>query len=229
MGGDEEVDQHRTVGAAAEKKRKMDSLWADMNGTIGGGGGGGDDAGTVVDGKNKRRQVDGGGSKSKKSKKTKREKKAEKMLAQIFGSASAKQICSGGRGIGGGKKNRDGGGRTKPLREKGRVTVTETKTFAGKSLTVSKTVDAEAVTKKKKSTGVDSVLAALEAPKSVNTVEKSSMDWDQFKDKEGVNDELNQAARNGFLERQDFLQRCDERKFEQEKTERNEKRRKEGR
>ena len=38
-----------------------------------------------------------------------------------------------------------------------------------------------------------------------------------FKDSAGVGDSLEQAARNGFLAKKDFLERCDARAFEQER------------
>lgn len=74
------------------------------------------------------------------------------------------------------------------------------------------------------SSGVDQVLASLDAPKKVSTMEKTSLDWDKFKEAEGIEDELQQYTKDGYLEKQDFLQRVDLNQFELEKAERDKKR-----
>lgn len=52
------------------------------------------------------------------------------------------------------------------------------------------------------------------------------MDWDTYKSAEGIEGEMQQATKDGkgFLNKQDFLQRCDVRKFENELDARNAKR-----
>lgn len=57
-------------------------------------------------------------------------------------------------------------------------------------------------------------------------VTKSSMDWDTYKAAEGIEGEMQQATKDGkgYLNKQDFLQRCDVRKFENELEVRNAKR-----
>lgn len=65
-----------------------------------------------------------------------------------------------------------------------------------------------------------SVKAEMEAgenAKKLNTVEKSKMDWAGFVDKEGIRDELVTAgkAKEGYLGRQDFLARVDEKREEE--------------
>ena len=45
--------------------------------------------------------------------------------------------------------------------------------------------------------GLDDVLEQLKGPKVLGTVAKSSMDWDNFKDAEGLNDDLATAAKDG--------------------------------
>ncbi|KDO22545.1 hypothetical protein SPRG_11727 [Saprolegnia parasitica CBS 223.65] len=84
--------------------------------------------------------------------------------------------------------------------------------FAGQEYTVKKTAV--------KKTGLDAVVDALQEPKKVSTIEKSSLDWDSFKEKEGIVDELEQYTKDGYLEKKDFLHRVDLRKFELEKAER---------
>ncbi|CAM9428998.1 unnamed protein product [Discosporangium mesarthrocarpum] len=63
------------------------------------------------------------------------------------------------------------------------------------------------------------MLAALDAPKNISTVAKSSMDWDNYKEEEGLEEEMSKVTKDGagYLNRQDFLQRCDMRRFEQER------------
>ena len=73
------------------------------------------------------------------------------------------------------------------------------------------------------SSNLDSVLANLADPKKMNTVEKTSNDWEQLKEKDAVlKEELEKKAqsKDAFLVKQDFLNRVDQRKFEIEKDER---------
>ena len=67
---------------------------------------------------------------------------------------------------------------------------------------------------------LDKALAAIKGPESVSTVAKSGADWDNFKEKEGLEDELQVAQKEGFLTRKEFLERVDYRKFEQERDQR---------
>lgn len=60
----------------------------------------------------------------------------------------------------------------------------------------------------------------MKGPQTVSTVAKSSLDWDNFKDKEGLEDDLAVASKDGYLTRKEFLQRCDERAFENEREKR---------
>ena len=68
--------------------------------------------------------------------------------------------------------------------------------------------------------GVDSVLDIMKGPKVVSTVAKSSLDWDNYKEEQGLEDGLAAAAKDGYLTRKEFLERVDYRKFEQERDER---------
>mmetsp|Transcript_18135 Transcript_18135/g.23866 ORF Transcript_18135/g.23866 Transcript_18135/m.23866 type:complete len:276 (-) Transcript_18135:212-1039(-) len=107
-----------------------------------------------------------------------------------------------------------------------KVQVSEVVNFAGKATEVRRTMtamDANATQQprsensKAKASGVDKVLAGLQEPKKISTITKSSVDWENFKEEEGVSDELQKATKDGYLVKQDFLQRCDERLFETEK------------
>ena len=44
---------------------------------------------------------------------------------------------------------------------------------------------------------IDKALEALKGPKAITTMSKSSVDWENFKEKEGLEDELALAAKNG--------------------------------
>lgn len=68
--------------------------------------------------------------------------------------------------------------------------------------------------------GMSSVLNRLGAKKQkMSTLEKSKMDWDCFKTEEGIGDELaiHNRGKEGYVERKNFLERVDQRQFEQEK------------
>jgi len=45
--------------------------------------------------------------------------------------------------------------------------------------------------------GIDKVLDTIKGPKVVSTVAKSSMDWDVYKEKEGLDEDLSAAAKDG--------------------------------
>ena len=58
---------------------------------------------------------------------------------------------------------------------------------------------------------LDQVVASLDKTRAINTVEKTSRDWDDFKIREGIDDELQQKAKDGYIERSEFLGRVDAR------------------
>ena len=112
-------------------------------------------------------------------------------------------------------------------------TITETKMFAGQAIRTKKVVAAtDAPTQKKPpATGLDSVLQQLEGPSKINTVEKTSSDWESFKEKDKtLQDELEKQAKGkgAYLVRQDFLNRVDQRTFEKERDDRERERAKRG-
>ncbi|RDD47114.1 Craniofacial development protein 1 [Trichoplax sp. H2] len=81
----------------------------------------------------------------------------------------------------------------------------------GKSM-LSKNISAS----KKPSLG--SLLGQLGKKQKLTTLEKSKLDWEGFKSKEGIEDELKYHNKDGYLERQDFLQKVNEKQFEIEKS-----------
>jgi len=67
--------------------------------------------------------------------------------------------------------------------------------------------------------GISSVLGQIGKKAKISTLEKSKLDWDNFKKQENIEEEINthNRGKDGYLERQDFLQRTDLRQFEIEK------------
>ncbi|KAK0167977.1 hypothetical protein PV327_001823 [Microctonus hyperodae] len=67
--------------------------------------------------------------------------------------------------------------------------------------------------------GISSVLGQIGKKTKISTLEKSKLDWDSFKKQENLDEEINthNKGKDGYLERQDFLQRADLRQFEIEK------------
>ena len=80
---------------------------------------------------------------------------------------------------------------------------------------------------KKAASGIDAVLQKIAVPhKKISTMDKTNVDWENYKDRTGLEDELKKKAvsNDAYLVKKDFLQRVDLRRFEQEKDERNRKR-----
>ncbi|XP_072013930.1 craniofacial development protein 1-like [Amphiura filiformis] len=67
--------------------------------------------------------------------------------------------------------------------------------------------------------GLSSVLGQLGKKSKISTLEKSKLDWNQFKAKEGIEDELTAfvKGKSGYVEKQNFLARADQRQYEQER------------
>ncbi|XP_076750003.1 yeti [Xylocopa sonorina] len=67
--------------------------------------------------------------------------------------------------------------------------------------------------------GISSVLGQLGKKAKISTLEKSKLDWDNYKKQENLEEEISthNKGKDGYLERQDFLQRADLRQFEIEK------------
>lgn len=67
--------------------------------------------------------------------------------------------------------------------------------------------------------GLAAILSQMNKTKKIGTLEKTKLDWNSFKRKEGIEEQLqtHNRGKDGYLERQDFLQRTDLRQFEIEK------------
>lgn len=68
--------------------------------------------------------------------------------------------------------------------------------------------------------GIGSVLGQLTKKNKISVLDKSKHDWDSFKRNEGIDEQLqtHNRGRDGYLDRQDFLDRTDVRQFEIEKS-----------
>nr|XP_035943916.1 craniofacial development protein 1-like [Halichoerus grypus] len=68
----------------------------------------------------------------------------------------------------------------------------------------------------KRSSGMSSLLGKIGAKKQkMSTLEKSKLDWESFKEEEGIGEELaiHNRGKEGYIERKAFLDRVDHRQF----------------
>mmetsp|Transcript_19718 Transcript_19718/g.30403 ORF Transcript_19718/g.30403 Transcript_19718/m.30403 type:complete len:269 (+) Transcript_19718:151-957(+) len=177
---------------------------------------------------------------SKRSRKTKefsKSDKQEQILVDIFGPTAAARLIK--NSISTFEKPKATSTNYLPPLSLKKETITEVKRFAGKDITVQKVVDpassskmATAATateikeKQDPKKGIDHVLDQLNGPAKLTTVAKTSSDWDTFKEKEGVEEELEKKAqgKDAYLVKKDFLDRVDQRRFEHEKVARDKER-----
>uniref|UniRef100_A0A1A9WYI6 Craniofacial development protein 1 n=1 Tax=Glossina brevipalpis TaxID=37001 RepID=A0A1A9WYI6_9MUSC len=70
------------------------------------------------------------------------------------------------------------------------------------------------------SSGLGTILNQIGKKQKLSVLEKTKLDWNSFKHDEGIEEELQtfNKGKDGYLERQDFLQRTDVRQFEIEKS-----------
>jgi len=134
-----------------------------------------------------------------------------------------------------------------------RKVITETKSFAGQEISIQKVVmepvvnsttadnnsaSAASATNTKpieiqkatnNSNHLDCIISNMENDKNkISTIEKSNVDWETYKEKTNLNnEEFEKKAAQGdgsYLNKKEFLQRVDVRRFEHEKDERDRKR-----
>eukprot|EP00033_Pygsuia_biforma_P000853 GCRY01000991.1.p1 GENE.GCRY01000991.1~~GCRY01000991.1.p1 ORF type:complete len:191 (-),score=35.05 GCRY01000991.1:13-585(-) len=74
----------------------------------------------------------------------------------------------------------------------------------------------------KKTKGLSGVMELISQPKNISTFQKSKLDWEGYKEKEGIQEELSNQTKSSksFLLRREFLERTDHRLFEKEKSQR---------
>ncbi|XP_048172333.1 craniofacial development protein 1 [Corvus hawaiiensis] len=128
-------------------------------------------------------------------------------------------------------------------KDSGKVTITKMFDFAGEEVKVTKEVDSNSKEAKsflkqqeklqsaapaslptvsgvKRPSGMSSLLGKIGAKKQkMSTLEKSKLDWENFKEEEGIVEELaiHNRGKDGYIERKAFLERVDHRQFEIER------------
>ncbi|XP_028801829.1 craniofacial development protein 1-like [Neltuma alba] len=108
---------------------------------------------------------------------------------------------------------------------RGKISITEVRDFAGKEIEVKKLVDAdskEAIerTKAPAASAVDVMLEQIKKKQKLSVLDKTKMDWGEFKEEnKGMEEELDayKKSSNQYLDRVSFLQRADYREFERER------------
>lgn len=116
-----------------------------------------------------------------------------------------------------------------------KVKITQIFDFAGEKVEVTKEVAADSaearlsqpaaggpsqgVAPRVRGGGLSAVLSQIGKKSKISTLEKSKLDWERFKSEEGLQEEIqtHNRGKDGYLEKQDFLQRADLRQFEIEK------------
>ncbi|XP_026274087.1 craniofacial development protein 1 [Frankliniella occidentalis] len=115
-----------------------------------------------------------------------------------------------------------------------KVTITQIFEFAGEEVKVTKEVPVDSPEARlsqpntsgpsrgggaRRGGGLSAVLSQIGKKSKISTLEKSKLDWERYKSDEGLNEEIqtHNRGKDGFLEKQDFLQRTDLRQFEIEK------------
>ena len=215
------------IANEAKRKRIVDNAWADMisNDT--------NEiskkkASLIYANNNDNKQT----TNNPKKKKRKLSKDISDMMTTIFGSKKAKKLEINDNNDRDNIKSDEIKKNLKDIVKKiqKKEIVQETRKFAGKEIAIERTVKVGESSSSSSSssssyttapaTALDKALDVLKGPKVVSTVAKSSYDWENFKEKEGIEDDLAVATKEGYLTRKDFLERCDHRAFEKEKEER---------
>ncbi|KAK3086299.1 hypothetical protein FSP39_016502 [Pinctada imbricata] len=125
---------------------------------------------------------------------------------------------------------------TAPSGAPNKVTITKEFDFAGEVVKVTKDIDVSSKEgqkelkrlekseekssgAKKPVGGLGSVLNKINRKEKMSTLDKSKLDWETFKTKEGISEELqiHNRGKQGYIERMQFLNRTDQRQFEIER------------
>lgn len=74
----------------------------------------------------------------------------------------------------------------------------------------------ETKAKPEKKSGLDKLLEKLQK-KQESTIKKSKKDWEEFKEMTGIKEEVERAAKDGYLGKKEFLERTELREFERDR------------
>jgi len=119
-----------------------------------------------------------------------------------------------------------------------KIEITKVFDFAGETVTVSKQVDAHSNEAKKflksqeekpqeqqqesnkRPGGLAGIVGAIGKKQKMGVLDKSKLDWNSFVSEEGISEELktHNKGKDGYVEKQLFLERADYRQFEIEKS-----------
>eukprot|EP00164_Ancoracysta_twista_P005090 GFYU01006928.1.p1 GENE.GFYU01006928.1~~GFYU01006928.1.p1 ORF type:complete len:336 (+),score=118.88 GFYU01006928.1:132-1139(+) len=244
---EERLEQERKEAAEAERKRKSDALWADLNGGMSRPKASTTTATTASTSGNTATSTGGDTTGSAKP-----VNKVDALWAEMNGGVTKKPAAAAT--VSGTSASVAASSTEKASVDGAKVEITKTYDFAGESVTVTKTVDAnskEAQELKKKEEARANVTGAGAAPvkkdplaalakgpvrpkgrgggalgallgaidgkkQKMSTVAKSQLDWESYKSKSGVKDELEsyKKGNNRYTEKQDFLLRADWRSHE---------------
>ena len=176
---------------------------------------------------------------SKKAKEKKRLKRAYKkkykILSNLFGSKVAtKMLLRNNKHIANKEEATIANDTITQLQRK---VITETKSFAGQQISIQKvvmqpvtitTATSEPKENTPKTSNLDTILTNIEnSNNKISTIEKSNADWETYKQEQNIDGEEFEKRATGnesYLNKKEFLQRVDVRRFEQEKEERERKR-----
>jgi len=119
----------------------------------------------------------------------------------------------------------------------GKIEITKVFDFAGEAVTVSKQVDADSSEAKKflksqeekpeeqqqsnkRPGGLAGIVGAIGKKQKMGVLDKSKLDWNSFVSEEGISEDLktHNKGKDGYVEKQLFLERADYRQFEIEKS-----------
>jgi hypothetical protein len=108
-----------------------------------------------------------------------------------------------------------------------KIAISKTVKFAGETRTVTQYVDdSSSLPRSSLSTSIGAIVSGLDKPEAISTLSKTNLDWEQYKTKEGLDEAFEARAQQyGFVERQDFLSRVDDRSAEADRQRRIEERR----
>ena len=122
------------------------------------------------------------------------------------------------------------------------ITITQTYDFAGENVEITKSVDRDSkegkkflkkenktnfgissntdIIAKRSASGLNSIMGVISGKKpKLGCLDKSKMDWNKYVEEEGIKEELqtHNRGKEGYVEKQMFLERADHRRFEIEK------------
>ncbi|XP_015495611.1 craniofacial development protein 1 [Parus major] len=182
----------------------------------------------------------------KRSREEEEKKKEDALWASFLSDVGQKPKAAAAMQVAQIKKAEEENSGNKPQekpKDSGKVTITKTFDFAGEEIKVTKEVDANSKEAKsflkqqekqqsaapaslptvsgvKRPSGMSSLLGKIGAKKQkMSTLEKSKLDWENFKEEEGIVEELaiHNRGKDGYIERKAFLERVDHRQFEIER------------